>query len=64
MDVISEETVSPQNGWKGDVDKGQILRITGKSVIDFNAFKRDDIKEYFDTARTRIYNLNQGAPAV
>lgn len=58
MDVISEEVVSPQKGWMGNVDKGQILRITGKSVIDFNAFKRDDIKEYFDTARTRIYNLN------
>ena len=58
MNVIREETVSPQKGWMGDVDKGQILRITGRSVIDFNAFKRDDIKEYFDTARTRIYNLN------
>ncbi len=58
MDVIAEETVAPNRGWMGNVDKGQVLRITGKSVIDFNAFKRDDIREYFDTARTRIYNLN------
>lgn len=58
MDVISEETVSPQKGWTGTVNKGQVLRITGRSVIDFNAFKSDDISEYFDTARTRIYNLN------
>ena len=58
MDVISKEIVSPQKGWTGNVDKGQVLRITGRSVIDFNAFKSDDIREYFDTARTRIYNLN------
>ena len=58
MNVIAEETIAPNKGWLGNVDKGQVLRITGRSVIDFNAFKRDDIKEYFDTARTRIYNLN------
>ncbi len=58
MNVIAEETIAPNKGWLGNVDKGQVLRITGRSVIDFNAFKRDDMKEYFDTARTRIYNLN------
>ena len=58
MDVISEAVVVPQKGWIGEVDKGQILRITGKSVLDFNAFKRGDTKEFFDVARTRIYNLN------
>ena len=58
MSVIREDTVAPNKGWKADVDKGQILRITGKSVIDFNAFSRADPKEYFDAARTRIYNLN------
>ena len=58
MEIISEETVNPQEGWMGNLDRGQILKITGRSVIDFNAFKREDIREYFDTARTRIYNLN------
>ena len=58
MSVIREDIVAPNKGLIADVDKGQVLRITGKSVIDFNAFKRDDPKEYFDTARTRIYNLN------
>lgn len=58
MDIISEETISPQKGWIGNVDEGQVIRIIGKSVIDFNAFQRNDIREYFDTARTRIYNLN------
>ena len=54
MDVISKEIVSPQKGWTGNVDKGQVLRITGRSVIDFNAFIYDDIREYYDTARTII----------
>ena len=58
MKVIREDTVAPNRGWMADVNKGQVLRITGRSIIDFNAFKRDDIREYFDTARTRIYNLN------
>ena len=58
MNVNNEAAVSPQKGWMGNVDQGQILRISGRSVIDFNAFKREDIREYFDTARTRIYNLN------
>ena len=58
MKVIREDTVAPNRGWMANVDRGQILRITGRSVIDFNAFKRDDTREYFDTARTRIYNLN------
>lgn len=58
MKTIGEQVVKPNTGWMGNVDRGQILRITGKSVIDFNAFKRGDIREFFDVARTRIYNLN------
>ena len=58
MKVIREDVVRPNAGWIGEVSTGQVLRITAKSVIDFNAFSRDNVKEYFDTARTRIYNLN------
>lgn len=58
MRVISEEIVSPHKGWMANLDAGQTLKITGRSMLDFNCFKRDDLKEYFDTARTRIYNLN------
>ena len=58
MKTIREDVVAPNKGWMADVDKGQVLRITARSVIDFNAFRRADPREYFDTARTRIYNLN------
>ncbi len=58
MKIIRENVVAPDEGWKADLDKGQILRITASSVIDFNAFSRADPKDFFDVARTRVYNLN------
>jgi uncharacterized protein YcgI (DUF1989 family) len=58
MKTISEQTVRPNSGWYAELAKGQILRIAGKSVIDVVAFKRGDTAEFFDVARTRIYNLN------
>ena len=58
MQAINEEVITPHTGWIGNIEKGQILRITGRSVLDFIAFKSGDTREYFDTARTRIYNLN------
>ena len=44
MKIISEETVSPQKGWIGNVDQGQILKINGKSVIDFNLIHYNELK--------------------
>lgn len=58
MKAVREDTVLPNKGWYGEVGKGQIVRITGKSVIDLVAFKRADPTEFFDVARTRVYNLN------
>lgn len=58
MKTISEQTVRPNTGWYAEVSKGQIVRIAAKSVVDVVAFKRGDPAEFFDVARTRIYNLN------
>jgi uncharacterized protein len=58
MKVVRENTVKPNAGWTVEIDKGQVLRITAKSVVDLVAFSRADSEEFFDTARTRIYNLN------
>ena len=58
MKTIREDVVPPNSGWHGHVDKGQVLRISAKSVIDVVAYNRADTKEYFDVARTRVYNLN------
>ena len=58
MKIITERTIEPGEGWSGHVGQGQVLRLTAKSVVDFIAFKKSDPREYFDVARTRIYNLN------
>ncbi|MEK9685126.1 MAG: DUF1989 domain-containing protein [Rhodospirillaceae bacterium] len=58
MKIASQSTVRPHEGWLGEVNRGQTIRISGKSMIDFICFQRHNLKEYFDTARTRIYNLN------
>jgi len=58
MKIITEKTIAPGEGWSGTVEQGQVLRLTAKSVVDFIAFRKSDPREYFDVARTRIYNLN------
>jgi len=58
MKIVREDVVRPDRGWKAELAKGQVLRITGSSVLDFNAFSRADPREFFDVARTRVYNLN------
>lgn len=58
MKAIRENTVTPNTGWYAEVGMGQVVRITAKSVIDMVAFNRADPTEFFDVARTRVYNLN------
>ena len=58
MTTKNKATLRPHEGWTGEVKTGQVIRITAKSMIDFNCFEKDNFTEYFDTARTRIYNLN------
>lgn len=58
MKVIREEKVAPGTGWFAEVDRGQVVRITGQSVIELVAYSRADRSEWFDVARTRVYNLN------
>ena len=58
MEMITQTTLTPTYGWVGDIKAGQTLLISAKSVIEFNCFDFNNPKEYFDTARTRIYNLN------
>jgi uncharacterized protein YcgI (DUF1989 family) len=58
MKVIREDRITPNNGWFAEVDKGQVVRITGQSVIDLVLYNRADRTEWFDVARTRVYNLN------
>jgi uncharacterized protein YcgI (DUF1989 family) len=58
MTASDEITLAPGESWYGTLAAGQTLRVTAESVVDLVAFNAADTAEYFDTARTRIYNLN------
>ena len=57
MKIIKEETVPINTGWAGDLGKGQIIRIRGTTTVDFVAFDRHNLRERFDQARTKVYNV-------
>ena len=53
-----KEIVPPNTGWAGFVHKGQVLRLTAMTIIDFVAFNARDLTERFDQARTKVYNMS------
>ena len=57
MKKITEETVPYNTGWAADLRKGQVLRITATTTVDFVCFRRENLKERFDQARTKVYNM-------
>ena len=57
MKKITEETVPYNTGWAADLKKGQVLRITATTTVDFVCFRRENLKERFDQARTKVYNM-------
>jgi len=57
MNKLREETVPYNTGWAGELKKGQIIRITATTTVDFVAFRRQNLKERFDQARTKVYNM-------
>lgn len=53
-----EEIVVPYNtGWAGELRKGQLVRITATTTVDFVCFNRHNLRERFDQARTKVYNM-------
>ena len=57
MKKITEETVPYNTGWAADLKKGQVLRITATTTVDVVCFRRENLKERFDQARTKVYNM-------
>src|SRR5258708_36566384 len=53
MAVLETRMVEKNSGAAVVVKKGQRLRITGKSIVDFVAFNLHDLTERFDQARTK-----------
>lgn len=57
MNIIQEADVAPNSGWGGEMTKGQVLRITAETIVDFVCLNRDNLTERFDQARTKVYNM-------
>ena len=57
MKKLREERVPYNTGWAGELKKGQVIRIIATTTVDFVCFKRQNLKERFDQARTKVYNM-------
>lgn len=53
MKIVTQQTVRPNTGWTGIVTKGQLIRVSGRNIVDFVVFNRDNLRERLDTSRTR-----------
>ena len=53
MAILKSSVVAKNSGAAFEVQKGQRLRIAGKSIVDFVAFNLHDLTERFDQARTK-----------
>ena len=57
MKTIAEAHVPHNTGWSGEMKQGQIIRITATTTVDFVFFKLQNLRERFDQARTKVYNM-------
>jgi uncharacterized protein len=51
--VIWEKELPRNIGFAFDLQKGQSVRIRSQTIIDFVCFKRENLRERFDQARTK-----------
>ncbi len=56
MKVIEEAIIHNNTGKSFVVKKGQRIRISAESIVDYISFNEDDLKERFDQATTKGYN--------
>lgn len=56
MKTIRDDHVPANTGWGAPMDKGQVLRLTAMTIIDFVCLNRHDLTERFDQARTKVRN--------
>ena len=53
MRALKEEIAPANSGWASMIGRGQILRLTARTIIDFVAFDAADLADPFDQARTK-----------
>ena len=51
MNIVKQVTAPPNSGWASPMEKGQVLRLTAMTIIDFVAFNDFQLacraKEFF-----------------
>ena len=57
MKTIVEVHVPHNTGWSAEMKQGKIIRITATTTVDFVFFKLQNLRERFDQARTKVYNM-------
>jgi uncharacterized protein len=57
MKTIGQYHLPYNTGWAGELKKDQILRITATTTVDFVFFRLQNLRERFDQARTKVYNM-------
>jgi uncharacterized protein YcgI (DUF1989 family) len=57
MKKIFEAHVPHNSGWSAQMNSGQIIRIIATTTVDFVCFRQQNLRERFDQARTKVYNM-------
>jgi hypothetical protein len=57
MKKVKEAHVPYNSGWAGELKHGQVIRILATTTVDFVCMRLDTLKERFDQARTKVYNM-------
>lgn len=57
MKIVSEVHVPHNTGWSAEMRSGHVIRIIATTTVDFVCFKLDNLRERFDQARTKVYNM-------
>lgn len=57
MRTIADIELATNTGWSCALEKGQVLRVTAMTGVAVVCFNAHDLKERFDQARTKVYNM-------
>ena len=56
MKIIRDDFVPANSGWGSELQKGQVLRLTAMTIIDFVCVSAHNLRERFDQALTKTNN--------
>lgn len=57
MKELHKIHVAHNTGWASELKEGQVIRVIATTTVDFVCFRRQNLRERFDQARTKVYNM-------